>query len=380
VVLAFILGFQVAYLQGNAFKIQHPDSLQAGLTEKLLPKIRPGMGIKNSSSVPDQNTNESQPALPLAEKRTASPEKSVSGKSSSEKQQHDETLKVSNTIKDRTVEARSAGDVENFSIEESVQPTSAASITPISSDTKKDTLTLIAMVKKDSAAATKPVVAEKEKRRKKFRPSVYFQLTPSLAYQKIIPSKNDDITIQELNSPGIVSSDRLGWSAEAGFQMQVAPKLELYTSLSYYQQQQVISYTYASAENTEITQAPDSWSFAVSPGSATKAVNYTMRNAGISAGVLYFLKGTKLMHKMGVGIHYQKGLMNRKEGDSYVNSNSDYFGYQLLYRLEYVLNRKTGFFVQPVFTHSVFSNEDLNEPFTIKPYRAGIGFGIVYHF
>jgi hypothetical protein len=378
VVLAFVLGFQMAYLQDNAFKIQHPDSLQAGLTEKLLPKIHPGMAIKNNSSAPDQNKNKSQPALPLAGK-TASPEKSVSEKSASEKGQRDENLKVSSTIEDWATELPSAGDVENSSIEESVQPTSAASIALLPSDAKKDTLELI-KVNKDSAAVTKPVVAEKEKPRKKFRPSVYFQLTPSLAYQKIIPSKDDDITIQELNSPGVVSSDRLGWSAEAGFQMRVAPKLELYTSLSYYQQQQVISYTYASAENTEITQDPDSWSFELSPGLATKAVNYSMQNAGISAGVLYFLKGKKLMHKMGGGIHYQKGLMNRREGDSYVNSNSDYFGYQLLYRLEYVLNRKTDFFVQPVFTHSVFSNEDLNEPFTVKPYRAGIGFGIVYHF
>jgi hypothetical protein len=380
VVLAFILGFQVAYLQGAAFKTQHPDSLHAGLTEKLLPKIHPGMGIKNNSSVQDQNKNESQPAFPLAEKRTASLEKSVSEISSSEKEQRDENLKVRSTIKDQAAELRSVGDVENSYLEESVQPTSTASITPIPPDAKKDTLALIVMVKKDSAVVTKPVVAEKEKRRRKFRPSVYVQLTPSLAYQKIIPSKDDDITIQELNSPGVISSDRFGWSAEAGFQMQVAPKLELYTSLSYYQQQQVISYTYASAENTAITQAPDSWSFEVSPGSATKAVNYKMRNAGISTGVLYFLKGKKLMHKIGGGIHYQKGLMNRKEGDSYVNSNSDYFGYQLLYRLEYVLNRKTGFFVQPVFTHAVFSNEDLDEPFTIKPFRAGIGFGVVYHF
>jgi hypothetical protein len=162
--------------------------------------------------------------------------------------------------------------------------------------------------------------------------------------------------------------------------MQVTPKLELYTSLSYYQQQQIISYTYTSSENASISQAADSWSFTVSPGMTTKTFNYNMRNAGISAGVLYFLKGTKLMHKMGGGFHYQKGMMKRKEGDSYTNSNSDYFGYQLLYRLEYVLNRKTGFFVQPVFTHSPFSNEDLNEPFTVKPYRAGIGVGIVYHF
>ena len=38
------------------------------------------------------------------------------------------------------------------------------------------------------------------------------------------------------------------------------------------------------------------------------------------------------------------------------------------------------FFIQPIFTHTLFSNEKLDEPLHVKPYRAGIGFGIVRYF
>jgi hypothetical protein len=265
---------------------------------------------------------------------------------------------------------------QSFVSEKTTHPDSNAGMT---SEVKKDSVEKQVILKKDTTSVSSPVKASEKKRRKKFRPSVYFQMTPSMAYQKIIPSKTDAINIQKLNSPGVISADRFGWSAEAGFQMLVSPKLELYTSLSYYQQQQVISYTYAT-EETQITQNPDGLSYTVSPGSATREFAYNMRNTGISAGALYFLKGKKLMHKIGGGVFYQKGFRGRKENDSYTNAQSDYFGYQLLYRLEYVLNRRTNFFAQPVFTHSLFSSEKLNEPFTIKPYRAGIGFGLVYHF
>jgi hypothetical protein len=388
VILAFLMGFQVAQWQMNDGKIV-PQNMSAGLTgeisrEKLSsPEKIPAASVSDAVSQSHNTQNESDDVqaggdddnnrLDRADTRYAI--NKSSGKNTifkltetsgeEQKTQSDETL-VAHVIEKR----------EQSFVSETVQRDSNAGVT---SEIKKDSVEKQVIMKKDTTSVTSPVKAAEKKRRKKFRPSVYFQLTPSMAYQKIIPSKTDAINIQKLNSPGVISADRFGWSAEAGFQMQVSPKLELYTALSHYQQQQVISYTYATDE-TRIMQNPDGLSYTVSPGSATREFAYNMRNTGISAGALYFLKGKKLMHKIGGGVFYQKGFRGRKENDSYTNAQSDYFGYQLLYRLEYVLNRRTNFFVQPVFTHSLFSSEKLDEPFTIKPYRAGIGFGLVYHF
>lgn len=393
VILAFLLGFHVAQWQlidGRTMA----QSMHAGLSgeisiEKLSsPEKTPVVsgtapvsdaisqshnkrtegdalqtGRDNDNNRPDQ-VRTKYAINKSAERRTAF---NLTGTSDEEqKTQPDETPSV------QVIERQE----QSFVSEKTVQPDSNGGET---SEIKKDSVEKQTVTKKDTTSVNSPVKPAEKKRRKKFRPSVYFQLAPSMAYQKIIPSKTDAINIQKLNSPGVISADRFGWSAEAGFQMQVLPKLELYASLSYYQQQQVISYTYATDE-THIAQNPDDLSYTVSPGSATREFAYNMRNTGISAGALYFLKGKKLMHKIGGGVFYQKGFRGGKENDSYTNAQSDYFGYQLLYRLEYVLTRRTNFFVQPVFTHSLFSSEKLNEPFTIKPYRAGIGFGLVYHF
>jgi hypothetical protein len=366
VVLAFILGFQVAQLQYNTLGQNQAEARSAQLTEKILPKENRRSESKNNEPEVDQlkDSEKNSPVISEYNQRDVKPE--IAG--TSKIRVSESTIDMSGVISESTNEAE--GSV----------PSKSETSGTIAELTKTDTISEANVLKRDTTVVSSPVVAQKEKRKKKFRPSVYFQLTPSMAYQKIIPSRNDQVTIQKINSPGVISADRFGWSAEAGFQMQVAPKLELYASLSYYQQQQAVSYDYLSAENPGITQDPDSWSFTIAPGSGTRTFNYNMRNVGTSAGVLYFLNGKKLMHKMGGGVFYQKGLMSSKEGDSYTNSNADYFGYQLLYRLEYVLSRKAGFFVQPNFSHSVFSNEELNEPFKIKPYRAGIGLGIVYHF
>jgi hypothetical protein len=105
-----------------------------------------------------------------------------------------------------------------------------------------------------------------------------------------------------------------------------------------------------------------------------------MKNGGASAGVLYHIRGKKLMHKLGAGLQYQKGLVNPQGEYSYNNASSSYLNYQLLYRMEYSLSRRTSVFLQPQFVHSLVADEALREPFEIKPYRAGLGFGLLYHF
>jgi hypothetical protein len=83
------------------------------------------------------------------------------------------------------------------------------------------------------------------------------------------------------------------------------------------------------------------------------------------------------MHKAGVVLQYQMGLMQSSDGAVYDNSSSHYFNYQLLYRVEYQFKSGIGLFVQPSYMHSIISNESLDAPFKLKQSRAGVGLGIL---
>jgi hypothetical protein len=237
-------------------------------------------------------------------------------------------------------------------------------------------------IKTDSIADKETVKKEEQqqkKRAKKFHPAIYFTVSPSLAYQKIVPAKNDAINITELKSDGIFSSNRLGLSIDGGFQIPVTQAIEVYAGLSYYQQNQTITYKYSAGAVEEIEGNPDE-DYIIKPGIKQKEFSYAMRNAGISAGFFYRLKTDKLMHKIGAGLQYQKGFLRAGGGDTYSNRSSNYFNYQLLYRLELAVNTRTNFYIQPSFTHAIRASESLQEPFTLKPYRAAIGIGMIYRF
>ncbi len=105
-----------------------------------------------------------------------------------------------------------------------------------------------------------------------------------------------------------------------------------------------------------------------------------MKNLGAQAGILYYLKGDKLTHKVGAGLSFQQGLQKAASHTTYDNSKSSYMFYQLFYRTEFTVNKSMRIFFQPNFSQAFISNEKLSEPFKLKPYRAGLSFGIVYHF
>jgi hypothetical protein len=244
-----------------------------------------------------------------------------------------------------------------------------------------DTTAVIPVVHKEETnkKSTETKVIRPQKNHKKFLPSVFLSVSPSLAYQKITPATDDDINITRLNSSGILSPNRFGLNITGGFQMQVASKVETFVSGSYYSQQPTVSYSYTASDDFSLTEE-DEWSFKLTPEVNTKRFNYKMRNVGVSAGVLYHIRGVQLMHKIGGAIYYERGILKSSREETYNNSASSYLGYQMLYRMELALNPRTSIFAQPTFSRSIFVKEELDEPFKMKPYRAGIGFGIVYHF
>jgi hypothetical protein len=214
------------------------------------------------------------------------------------------------------------------------------------------------------------------KQLRKRKHTFYAMVTPSLSFHRADPVSRDGIVVTRFANKSILSGGRFGFSINAGVQGYISKRLDYYGGLSFYHQNQTIEYEYLS-DKVILEEAEDGYT--VSPKSAVGIVNYKMVNMGVEAGVLYHLYGKLLTHKIGAGFSYQQGL-SASRSEEYTNSRSSYLSYQLFYRNELRINSRLKFFVQPVFVQAIAVNEKLDAPFKMKPYRAGLGFGILYGF
>lgn len=254
-------------------------------------------------------------------------------------------------------------------------------ISPTQHETRNPKLETIDSIKEQSI-----VVAPKEnkldevippfkKPKNKFQ--LYLSFTPSLSFQKIIPNSNDAIIIEGFGHRSPLSVKRFGIAVDAGFQRDINRFLGFYGGLSFYQQQQQLTYRYFDRE-AEVTRVGDSWTFEINRPQQTRTFDYSMINLGVRSGLLVTIKGEKLKHKFGAGLIYSQGFI--KSSNAYNNKNSSYLSYQLSYRSELHVNDRLSWFAEPTFVYGFLSKEKLAEPFSLKPYRAGISVGVLYRF
>jgi hypothetical protein len=356
---------------GPAVKKQEGSTESAGQSLTGMNSHTPGQEQSSNGSVSRLRSNSKKEGLMVASVNDATGRKRSSGGDDKTNVLPDEnavTSAAENTASVTTPDMRAQRSKLH----------AGSNVSP--ADTVMDSLAVAKVIPADSAVEkTEAEPKTPAKKKQKVHPQFYVTLAPSLSFQKLTPEQTDAVNVRGMRSPGILSSDRFGISLEAGLQRPLTKHLEVYTGISYYQQKQNLTYEYLSPDNVEVT-SPGNGQYTVKPKMETRDFQYSMLNAGISAGLFYRIKGEKLMHKLGAGIQYQKGLLRAGSEDTYDNAGSSYLNYQISYRVEYLLNSKVNIFVQPSFTHSFYAKEKLAEPFTIKPYRAGIGFGIIYHF
>ena len=232
-------------------------------------------------------------------------------------------------------------------------------------------------IREDSVEAVEHVLPPRPKK-KKSRLTFYSMVSPSLSFHHVIPDSRDGVVVEKVKSPGVISLKRFGYSIETGIQGQIGKRFQYLAGLSYYHQSQRLEYE--ETRDGVIVESGDEMDFVIKPKTTSRSFDYSMRNIGVQAGILYTLKSRGLMHKTGVIIQYQQGLMQANDDVAYDNSSSNYLNYQLFYRLEYKLRSGISLFVQPAYTHSIVANEQMNAPFKLKQSRAGLGIGIVYGF
>lgn len=235
----------------------------------------------------------------------------------------------------------------------------------------------VLLPKREVHQAPVQVESSKKKPTRKSAITLYSMITPLLSFHKVSPNSNDNIVIESMHNPPVLSVRRLGVSMEVGIVGRINPRWQYTAGLSYYHQSHNVAYQ---QQGNAIITSEDNMSYQIVPGTIENSFDYTMHNVGVQTGILHTLTQRGLIHKAGVLIQYQHGLSSASQNEAYNNATSHYLNYQLLYRVEYKLSSKVSFFMQPTFTHSLISKESLQAPFRIKQTRAGIGVGIVYSF
>lgn len=241
-----------------------------------------------------------------------------------------------------------------------------------------DSIIVVQQAKQDSVSQTENSPKESKRKISKRGLTFYASLTPQLSFQRVVPMSNDGLVISEVYSGSIFSSERFGFAIDAGLQGHITKRLEYYGGFSLQQQKQSLRYSYQSEGRTTLEQDDDK-SYVITPETTAAVIQYRMLNVGANLGLLYNLQGKKLAHKIGAGLSYQQGL-SKGSSERYNNSESSYMFYQIFYRNEVRVRPRLRVYVQPTFSHSLYVNEKLDAPFTLKPYRAGIGFGVLYDF
>jgi hypothetical protein len=217
------------------------------------------------------------------------------------------------------------------------------------------------------------------KSRSKFHSTFYASITPSLGYYRITPDQSDDLLITAIHTKGMTSGDRLGVQFDVGVQHRISSDFEVFGGISYYSQHQTFTFNYLTDQVGSI-ESSVSMRYELAPSEATRSFRYSTRNVGVTAGAFYILKASRLSHRLGAGIQYQKGYLNYKSEGTHTRSQNDLFNFMIAYRLQASLSRHIEWYIQPSFTQSVSEQRVLNESFAIKPYRVGVGFGVLYRF
>lgn len=208
---------------------------------------------------------------------------------------------------------------------------------------------------------------------------VYAIITPMLAFQHLTPNSNDNVVIQRLNSPPLLSQKRFSFGLDAGVQAPLTRHVSYIAGFSYYHQSAVISYNQFSASSAQVEEEQGD-GYTIIPGSETHTVPYKLNNVGISAGLLYTLDVNKLIHSGGALLQYEAGFQGASNRETGASNMRSFLNFRIIYRAEYTFSNRTSVFIQPSFSRSLLNDRPVDLPFSVKQSRVGIGVGLLYRF
>lgn len=212
-----------------------------------------------------------------------------------------------------------------------------------------------------------------EQSRKIIKPSWMVALMPMYTFRQIKPNTTDDVYVRQVNTPGALSTDRVGWRFQVGTEWPLSKKVSLRTSVVYSQLQQTVEYAIRPAkQDSVVVDLLDEQTIRFTPVfvDQTKTQTNTWHYAGLSADVLW---------RVGTGKRWQYFMTAGTSGGSYLGPVRRITGfYQASFGVERPVSDGLWLRIEPSLQYGWNAITDRKELFLIRPYTYGFTIGLRY--
>ncbi|MEL6534663.1 MAG: hypothetical protein AAFQ98_04590 [Bacteroidota bacterium] len=219
----------------------------------------------------------------------------------------------------------------------------------------------------------------------------YASVLPLLNYSHIQPNKQDDILILGINTPGILSTERLGYRAAVGAEFPIGQsRWQFNTEIAYTFRQGAFDYEFESATPDEIlVEQQDDNTTTLTPLYSRQQGSYEYRShaAGLQVGVNYLVNGLWADHRVMAGyelsaVTFDWPLDDPGSGSSNIEVPEIQLQHLLTvgYRMDYALTRRLSARFQPSLRYALQTTPATTGYFTLKPVSYGLSIGLAYRF
>lgn len=221
-------------------------------------------------------------------------------------------------------------------------------------------------------SASLPATAPIEIVRKRSAARYYLSLMPLYGYQSIRTQSTEDALVENLNTVTNLSSQRIGWRLQTGFEFPISTRIKGRAGLAFTQQSRQVSYQVRTTqvESVAIIEQ-NAQSVTLIPTYRRTYVNDTQPwyFAGTRTGIMYSLSGDSFEHFLTVGTEIGAKISGKAQLSSFLNLGygfSQSLGEGITLRVESTLN------------YALTSHLDDAQHLRIRPYSIGLTFGLVW--
>ena len=205
--------------------------------------------------------------------------------------------------------------------------------------------------------------------------SLRVDFMPFVNYNRLTPNKNDNKIISEVTFAPQLSSDRLGFRFNLGFDYRISNKLSGFLLTEFQSAHYEYSYSERNFTQDSVTTSVENNSIDIQrqPLTVTYNVSKHVLSSGLRAGINYDIFNSRnIKNSVDLSFAYQLTISS----PSFLSKN------QLLvsvgYRFDYQISNKLGTMLYPSLSYNLINKRLTHETLTIKPQSIGLGVGLSY--
>jgi hypothetical protein len=217
-------------------------------------------------------------------------------------------------------------------------------------------------------------VIDKNKSARKW--GIYGDIKTFWTYQKVTPNTSDEWIVNDMNSSGMLSADRIGGKFSIGVYYPIAPKLELFGGISSQVQQLHTSLSLRSVNPQDLLYSEAEGSYKPIYNETQLDINKLVWGAGVQLGLKYYLPHGNRNFWVATSFDYHYIFTDTDKQDSEMSAQTLYANFT--FGWSYQISRRVLFSLNPELSYSLDASKN-NGVIAIDPYSWGINLGLRYH-